>query len=276
MSCHRTIYDACVTTPLLQVTTRMNIIAVIPARYASTRFPGKALAEIGGKPMIQHVYERSARSRLINGVIVATDDERICSAVAAFGGVYRMTRSDHETGTDRLAEVAQQLDADIIVNVQGDEPLIDPEMIDQSIKPFLDDPALRMGTLKTRIRCLHDFLSPNVVKVVTDRDNNALYFSRSPLPFFRDKWQDLKDESFASGKLLCYKHVGLYVYRRDFLVEFAAMPPTFLEISEKLEQLRAIENGVRIRVVETEFESIGVDTPDDLAKARECFKKRQQ
>ena len=250
----------------------MNITAVIPARYASVRFPGKALAQIDGKPMIQHVYERAARAALINAVIVATDDERIFNAVTAFGGNCRMTRLDHETGTDRLAEVAHDLQADIIVNVQGDEPLIAPEMIDQAIRPFLAEPALRMGTLKTRIRCLHDFLSPNVVKVVTDRDNNALYFSRSPLPFFRDKWQDLKDESFSGGKLLCYKHVGLYVYRRDFLVEFAAMSPTFLEVSEKLEQLRAVENGVRIRVVETEFESIGVDTPDDLVKARERFK----
>jgi 3-deoxy-manno-octulosonate cytidylyltransferase (CMP-KDO synthetase) len=253
----------------------MNIIAVIPARYASTRFPGKALAEIGNKPMIQHVYERTARASLVTGVIVATDDERIQQAVTAFGGICRMTQHDHETGTDRLAEVAASLEADIIVNVQGDEPLIEPEMIDQAIRPLLVDPSIKMGTLKTRIRCLHDFLSPNVVKVVTDRDDNALYFSRSPLPFFRDKWKDLKDESFSSGKLLCHKHVGLYVYRRDFLLEFAAMTPTFLEISEKLEQLRALENGVAIRVVETGFESIGVDTPDDLAKARERFKSLQ-
>lgn len=253
----------------------MNITAVIPARFASVRFPGKALALIDGKPMIQHVYERTSQATLVGSVIVATDDERICSAVAAFGGQCRMTSSGHETGTDRLAEVAEALSADLIVNVQGDEPLIVPEMIDQAIRPFLDDASLSMGTLKTRIRCLHDFLSPNVVKVVTDREGNALYFSRSPLPFFRDKWQDLKDESFASGKLLCHKHVGLYVYRRDFLVAFAAMAPTFLEVSEKLEQLRALENGVRIRVVETEFESIGVDTPDDLVKARERFKAVQ-
>lgn len=249
----------------------MKITAVIPARYASTRFPGKALAEIGGKPMIQHVYERTARASLVSDVVVATDDERIRQAVVSFGGKCVITSADHETGTDRLAEVAAGLDADVIVNVQGDEPLIVPEMIDQAIRPFLVDAGLRMGTLKTRIKCLHDFLSPNVVKVVTDSEANALYFSRSPLPFFRDKWQDLKDESFASGKLLCFKHVGLYVYRRDFLVEFAVMTPTFLEISEKLEQLRALENGIRIHVVETDFESIGVDTPDDLNKARERF-----
>jgi 3-deoxy-manno-octulosonate cytidylyltransferase (CMP-KDO synthetase) len=251
----------------------MKITAVIPARYASTRFPGKALAEIDGRPMIQHVYERAAQSELVGRVIVATDDHRIADAVSVFGGESVMTSTSHETGTDRLAEVAAGLDSDIIVNLQGDEPLIDPMMIDQAIQPFLEETDLLMGTVKTRIKCLHDFLSPNVVKVVTDNRGNALYFSRSPLPFFRDKWKDLKDDSFCCGKLLCYKHVGLYVYRRDFLLKFAAMPATFLEISEKLEQLRAIENGVRIRVVESEFESVGVDTPDDLLKAQEHYRK---
>ncbi len=251
----------------------MKITAVIPARYASTRFPGKALAEIGGRPMIQHVYERTAQSTLISRIIVATDDLRIADAVNMFGGETMMTSSSHETGTDRLAEVAAGLDADIIVNVQGDEPLIDPAMIDLALQPFLGEAELQMGTVKTRIKCLHDFLSPNVVKVVTDNCGNALYFSRSPLPFFRDKWKDLKDESFCSGKLLCFKHVGLYVYRRNFLLKFAAMPATFLEISEKLEQLRAVENGIRIRVVESEFESIGVDTPEDLLKVQEQYRK---
>ena len=251
----------------------MKVIAVIPARYASTRFPGKALAEIDGRPMIQHVYERATQSRLISRVIVATDDPRIADVVRMIGGEAIMTSTSHETGTDRLAEVAAGLDSDLIVNIQGDEPLIDPAMIDLALQPFLDEAGLQMGTVKTRIKCLHDFLSPNVVKVVTDSRGNALYFSRSPLPFFRDKWKDLKDESFSCGKLLCYKHVGLYVYRRDFLLKFAAMPATFLEMSEKLEQLRAIENGVTIRVVETEFESIGVDTPDDLIKAQEQYRK---
>lgn len=241
-----------------------KIVAVIPARYASTRFPGKALAPILGKPMIRHVYERTARASLVSSVIVATDDERIAAAVREFGGVVVMTSPDHETGTDRLAEVAAGLDAGIIVNVQGDEPLIDPQMIDAAIAPLAQDPSIQMGTLKSRIRTLHDFLSPNVVKVVTDHDGFALYFSRSPLPNFRDKWNDLKDEAFASGKLLCHKHVGLYVYRRDFLLRYASMAPTPLEMAEKLEQLRALENGFRIRVVETEFESIGVDTPADL------------
>jgi 3-deoxy-manno-octulosonate cytidylyltransferase (CMP-KDO synthetase) len=254
----------------------MKITAVIPARYASTRFPGKALAEIDGRPMIQHVYERTTLSKLVGRVIVATDDARIADAVKAVGGEAIMTSINHETGTDRLAEVAAGLDADIIVNVQGDEPLIDPVMIDLALQPFLEEADLQMGTVKTRIKCLHDFLSPNVVKVVTDSRGNALYFSRSPLPFFRDKWKDLKDDSFCCGKLLCYKHVGLYVYRRDFLLTFAAMPPTFLEISEKLEQLRALENGVIIRVVETECESVGVDTLDDLHKAQEQYRKRNK
>lgn len=225
--------------------------------------------------MIQHVYERTSQASLVNRVIVATDDTRIADAIHKIGGEAIMTSTAHETGTDRLAEVAHGLEADLIVNVQGDEPLIDPAMIDQAIEPFINNPALKMSTLKSRINCLHDFLSPNVVKVVTDSIGNALYFSRSPLPFFRDKWQDLKDDAFASGRLLCFKHVGLYVFQRDFLLEYATMPQTFLEISEKLEQLRALENGIRIKVVETTFESIGVDTPDDLHKAQERMKQGQ-
>lgn len=252
----------------------MQIVAIIPARYGSTRFPGKALADLGGKPMILHVYERTLQASLVSRAIVATDDQRIADLIHQAGGEAVMTSAAHETGTDRLAEVAQGLEADLIVNVQGDEPLIVPAMIDQAIEPFLHNPALKMGTLKSRVRCLHDFLSPNVVKVVTDNDGYALYFSRSPLPFFRDRWQDLKDDAFASGKLLCYKHVGLYVYQRDFLLAFAAMPQTFLELSEKLEQLRALEQGVRIRVVETNYESLGVDTPEDLVKARERMLKQ--
>ena len=252
----------------------MKITAVIPARYASTRFEGKALADIVGKPMVQHVYERTARAGLVSEVLVATDDERIASAVRAFGGRVEMTSRDHETGTDRLAEVAARLDSDIIVNVQGDEPLIEPAMIDEAIEPLVKDPSIHMGTLKSRIKYLHDFLSPNVVKVVTDWEDYALYFSRSPLPNFRDKWNDLKDEAFASGKLLCYKHVGLYVYRREFLLQYAQMSPTYLEMAEKLEQLRVLENGYRIKVVPTEYESIGVDTPCDLDKVLEKLKGR--
>jgi 3-deoxy-manno-octulosonate cytidylyltransferase (CMP-KDO synthetase) len=250
----------------------MKITAIIPARFASTRFEGKALADILGKPMVQHVYERTSRARLVSSVIVATDDDRIAAAVRAFGGRVEMTDRGHETGTDRLAEVAGNIDADLVVNVQGDEPLIEPDMIDEAIGPLAADATIPMGTLKTRIRNLHDFLSPNVVKVVTDHDGFALYFSRSPLPNFRDKWNDLKDEKFASGKLLCHKHVGLYVYRREFLLQFARFAPTCLEEAEKLEQLRALENGFRIKVVETEHESIGVDTPGDLESVLERLK----
>jgi 3-deoxy-manno-octulosonate cytidylyltransferase (CMP-KDO synthetase) len=250
----------------------MKITAIIPARYASVRFEGKALADILGKPMVQHVYERTAKASLVSEVIVATDDERIASAVSAFGGRAEMTDRGHETGTDRLAEVAARLDSDIIVNVQGDEPLIEPGMIDGAVKPLVDDPSIEMGTLKSQIKTLHDFLSPNVVKVVTDKQGFALYFSRSPLPNYRDKWNDLKDEKFSAGVILCYKHVGLYVYRREFLLRYAKMPSTPLELAEKLEQLRALENGFRIRVVETEHETIGVDTPGDLEKVVERLK----
>lgn len=251
----------------------MKITAIIPARYGSTRFEGKALADIFGKPMIQHVYERTSRSALVSEVIVATDDERIATAVRKFGGRVEMTSTSHETGTDRLAEVAGRIESDIIVNVQGDEPLIEPAMIDEAIEPMTTDGSLVMSTLKSRIKTLHDFLSPNVVKVVTDWEGNALYFSRSPVPNFRDKWHDLKDEKFLSGKLLCYKHIGLYVYRRDFLLQYSQMSPTYLELSEKLEQLRVLENGYKIRVIETSHDSIGVDTPADLVAVIEKLKK---
>ncbi len=250
----------------------MKITAIIPARYGSTRFEGKALADICGKPMIQHVYERTARSTLISDVVVATDDERIAAAVRRFGGRVEMTSTDHETGTDRLAEVAARIDSDIIVNVQGDEPLIEPAMIDEAVEPLVSDPSQVMSTLKARVKTLHEFLSPNVVKVVTDWEGYALYFSRSPLPNFRDKWNDLKDEKFSSGKLLSYKHIGLYAYRRDFLLQFSQMSPTYLELAEKLEQLRVLENGYRIKVVETSHSSIGVDTPSDLAAVIEKLK----
>lgn len=244
----------------------MKITAIIPARYGSTRFPGKALADILGKPMIQHVYERTRQATLVNQTIIATDDQRIADAVINFGGDVVMTSPAHETGTDRLAEVAAQLDCDLVVNVQGDEPLIEPAMIDQAIRPFLTDHSIKMGTLKSRVWQQDDLLSPNLVKVVTDVDDNALYFSRSTIPFYRDSWQALQSSDFKPEQQPCFKHVGLYVYRRDFLLEYAGWPQTSLEVAEKLEQLRALENGVKIKVVETEFESFGVDTPQDLEK----------
>jgi 3-deoxy-manno-octulosonate cytidylyltransferase (CMP-KDO synthetase) len=241
----------------------MRIAAIIPARYASTRFPGKPLHDILGKTMIERVYERVALATSIDRVVVATDDQRIRRAVEAFGGEVCMTREDHATGTDRLAEVAADLETDLVVNVQGDEPLIDPRMIEAAVAPLAADPQIPMGTLKTAINTWEEYQDPNVVKVVTDRQGFALYFSRSPIPY----WRDLQpgDEKLI-GQAGIARHIGLYVYRRDFLLRFAALPATCLENMEKLEQLRALEHGYRIRVAETDLVSIGVDTPGDVAR----------
>jgi len=238
-----------------------QVTAIIPARFASTRFPGKPLADLRGKPMIQHVYERTRMATLVDRVIVATDDQRIHAAVTAFGGEVVMTRTDHPTGTDRLAEVAEQLSSALIVNVQGDEPLIDPRMIDQAVGPLLEDVSIPMGTLMSPITSLAEFQNPNVVKVVTDRNGFALYFSRAPIPYPRDFAADLAEHL---QRLKPRKHVGLYVYRRDFLLAYPTLPVTPLETLECLEQLRALENGYSIRVVETTLGSHGVDTPEDL------------
>ncbi len=235
----------------------MSVCAIIPARYASTRFPGKPLADILGKPMIQHVFERTRQASTVDRVLVATDDERIRATVAGFGGEVVMTRAEHPTGTDRLAEVAAAIDAALVVNVQGDEPLIDPLMIDQAVAPLLADPTIAMGTLKSRIVDEEDYRNPNVVKVVTDRNGFALYFSRASIPFLRDA---------EAADALFYKHVGLYVYRRELLLRYPGMPETSLEKAEKLEQLRALEHGHRIFVAETDRQSIGVDVPGDLQK----------
>jgi 3-deoxy-manno-octulosonate cytidylyltransferase (CMP-KDO synthetase) len=243
----------------------MRVTAIIPARYASTRFPGKPLADICGKPMIQWVYERTAQSSTVNRTIVATDDERIAAAVRAFGGEVAMTRADHPTGTDRLAEVAENLDTTLVVNVQGDEPLIDPRMIDQAVMPMRRNAGVAMGTLCTPITSIEEYLNPNVVKVVTDRNGFALYFSRAPIPHARDLGTDLANR-FA--EVTAFKHIGLYVYRRDFLLAFPKLSTTPLEQSEKLEQLRALEHGFRIKVAETKLMSQGVDTPEDLETVR--------
>jgi 3-deoxy-manno-octulosonate cytidylyltransferase (CMP-KDO synthetase) len=243
-----------------------RIIAVIPARYGSTRFPGKALADIKGKPMIQWVHERTMRSKLITRVIVATDDERIRAAVKSFGGEAMMTSPRHSTGTDRIAEVANSLDCDIVVNVQGDEPLIRPEMIDEAIAPLVQDVSIPMGTLCRRIEDREEAFDPNVVKMVFDKNGFALYFSRAPIPWDRDAWAGKSSWKELSLEGPLYKHIGLYVYRRDFLLDYAAMPRTALEAAEKLEQLRALENGHRIKVVITRYESFGVDIPGDLGK----------
>ncbi len=246
--------------------THAAILAVIPARYGSTRFPGKSLAMIRDKPMIQWVYERTKSSTLISTVIVATDDERIRQAVLSFGGEAIMTSPDHTTGTDRIAEVAGKYSCDIIVNVQGDEPLIQPEMIDQAIQPLLDDQSVPMSTLCKRIVSDDEAFDPNVVKVVFDTHGFALYFSRAPIPWDRDGWTGkVFGSDFAMTKPM-YKHIGLYVYRKDFLLQYARMPQTPLETAEKLEQLRVLEQGYKIRTVITQYDSFGVDIPGDLSK----------
>jgi 3-deoxy-manno-octulosonate cytidylyltransferase (CMP-KDO synthetase) len=216
--------------------------------------------------MIQWVCERTADSRLVNRVVVATDDERIQKAVSAFGGEAVMTSPDHATGTDRIAEVARGLSCGLVVNVQGDEPLIRPEMIDQAIGPLADDPSIPMGTLCKKIDSNEEAFDPNVVKVVFDKKGFALYFSRAPIPWDRDHWAGKKSLAELTLARTLYKHVGLYVYRRDFLLDYAAMPQTALEESEKLEQLRALEHGHRIKVTVTGYESFGVDIPEDLSK----------
>jgi 3-deoxy-manno-octulosonate cytidylyltransferase (CMP-KDO synthetase) len=242
------------------------IIAIIPARYDSTRFPGKPLVPIKGKPMIQWVYERAGRSTLVDRVIVATDDERIREAVSAFGGRAVMTSPRHPTGTDRIAEAAAELACDIVVNVQGDEPLIRPEMIDQAVGPLLDDPGIPMGTLCRKIENREEAFDPNVVKVVFDKNGFALYFSRAPIPWQRDSWAGRQTPAELPLAGTLYKHIGLYAYRRSFLLEYTKLEQTQCEAAEKLEQLRALEHGYRIKTVVTEHESFGVDIPDDLGK----------
>ena len=229
----------------------MKVLCIIPARYASTRLPGKPLREIAGKPMIVCVYERAVQARLVQDVVVATDDERIRAAVEEYGGRAVMTRADHATGTDRLAEVAEKMtDYDLIINVQGDEPLIDA------------DATLPMATAKTLLTDEVEMANPNNVKVITDLTGDALYFSRARIPYARN----------TGAKV--YKHIGIYAYRRDFLLDYARMAQTPLELSESLEQLRALENGHRIRVIETDAVFIGVDTEEDLAAVNEEYRKR--
>src|SRR5580692_10449428 len=240
-----------------------RILGVIPARYASSRFPGKSLVSIGGKTMLQHVWERASQARYLTSLAIATDDERIRAAAQSFSARVVMTRDDHASGTDRAAEVASASNAEIIVNIQGDEPTIDPAAIDAAVLGLLDADEVPMGTLKTRIENAADIADPNVVKVVTDAEGNAIYFSRYPIPFVR-----------AEGDTAPrFKHIGLYVYRRDFLLAYPDLAVGPLERAERLEQLRALENGFKIRVVETDYDSFGVDTPEDWEKVSELFEK---
>jgi 3-deoxy-manno-octulosonate cytidylyltransferase (CMP-KDO synthetase) len=236
----------------------VSAIAIIPARYQSTRLPGKALADIAGRPMIEHVYRRASAARSVSRVIVATDDRRIVEAVEAFGGEVRLTSASHQSGTDRLAEVAASLDCDLVVNVQGDEPVLAPETIDAAVLPFAGSPSLEMSTLRRRVADAEELRNPNVTKVVVDRDGFAMYFSRAPIPFTRA----------GQPEAPAWAHVGMYVYRRETLLRLAALPPTALERAEALEQLRALEHGIRIKAIETTHDTIGVDTPEDLARVR--------
>lgn len=240
------------------------IVAIIPARFASTRLSGKPLADINGKPMVQHVFERAQRATLVDSVMVATDDARIVAAVNGFGGKAVMTPVEMKTGTDRIAYVARSLrDAEIVVNVQGDEPLIAPEMIDEAVRPVINDSTITVGTLVRKIESEDELRNPGVVKVVRSVDGRALYFSRSVIPFSRD---------IGGPELLrrhiYFKHIGLYVFRRDFLMRFPGLSQTNLEIAENLEQLRILEHGFTIAATVTEHDSITVDTAEDLERVR--------
>jgi len=241
----------------------MIAVGIIPARYAATRLPGKPLLPIAGKPMIQHVYEQARRAETLSAVLVATDDERIAAAVRAFGGEAIMTSALHRSGTDRLAEAARDLRADVIVNIQGDEPLIAPETIDSLVAPFEARPGLAMATLSTPILRAEDAAADSVVKVVVDRESYAIYFSRLPIPFYRDE-----NAPPAASPPRHRKHIGLYAYRKEALMRFASLPPAPLEQAEALEQLRALEHGMRILVVPTAHDAISVDTPEDLERVR--------
>jgi 3-deoxy-manno-octulosonate cytidylyltransferase (CMP-KDO synthetase) len=241
-----------------------NVLAVIPARHASSRFPGKPLAPIAGRPMIQHVVERVRQAQLLSGVVVATDEAGIKNAVEAFGGEAILTRADHRTGTDRVAEVAAHREAEIYLNVQGDEPLIDPGTIDSLVAALLEDDSVQIAGPCVAITQANDIMDPNITKVVRDFDSNALYFSRAPIPWVRDR-----DESIAARH---WKHIGLYAFRRDALIEFPTLPPGDLERLEQLEQLRWLENGYRIRIVETEYDAISVDVPADIERVEKLLR----
>lgn len=243
----------------------MRTIGIIPARYDSTRFPGKPLVMIAGKPLIRRVYEGASQARSLDALIVATDDPRIHDAVTGFGGRAEMTRNDHLTGTDRLAEVAGRNDADLYVNIQGDEPLIDAGLIDRAVHTFGEIGGFQFGSAMTAIKDIEDVENPNVVKVVVDSRKRALYFSRYPIPFRR-----------GETPLPCYQHIGFYVYARNFLLSFPKMPKTPLEQAECLEQLRALENGVRIHMIETEYTGIGVDAPEDVERIERILRGQRR
>ncbi len=242
-----------------------KVVIVIPARYGSTRLAGKPLISLAGKPMIQRVYQRAKLAEKADRVIVATDDERVVKAVEGFGGEARMTRTDHRTGTERVAEVAAHVAGEVFVNVQGDEPLLDPTAVDTAVNALLEQPAAAISTVATAIKTPTDIMDPNVVKTVLDFENYALYFSRAPIPWVRD----------AASKIHVrhLKHLGLYVFQRDALLEYPTLPQGELERIEQLEQLRWLENGWRIRVAEVEHDAVSVDVPEDVARVERLLQK---
>ncbi|MDD5072922.1 MAG: 3-deoxy-manno-octulosonate cytidylyltransferase [Candidatus Omnitrophica bacterium] len=243
----------------------MDAIGIIPARYGATRFEGKVLADLMGKPVIQHVWENARRASTLNDLIVATDDEKVKEEVERFGGKVVLTSKEHKTGTDRLREVVNPIDTKVVVNIQADEPLLHPSMIDDIVRPLLEDKGISMTTLKKKITDPEDLRNPNVVKVVTDKNGYAMYFSRSPIPFPR----------FHDG-VVFYKHIGLYGFKKEFLFTFTTLPVSALENIEGLEQLRVLENGYKIKVAETQFDTIGIDTPEDLDRAKEVLISRSK
>ncbi len=250
-----------------------KVVVIIPSRYNATRFPGKPLALLKGKPIIQHVYEHAVQARLVDHVLVATDDSRIYNAVIRFNGKVVMTSGSHESGTDRIAEAAEGIECEYIINVQGDEPFIEPDMIDDVVNLLYNDDKVSISTLVKRITDMDEVYSPHVVKAVLDDEDFALYFSRSPVPYHRDEWsihgREHRAQNTDTDDLYCYKHIGIYGYRKEALVKFSSLKQCRLEKIEKLEQLRALNAGMKIKVKETRFDTFGIDTKEDLRKAEE-------
>jgi 3-deoxy-manno-octulosonate cytidylyltransferase (CMP-KDO synthetase) len=252
---------------------KVRTLGVIPARYGAQRFPGKPLAMIAGKTLVQRVYEQAAKAKRVDKVVVATEDTRILEAVESYGGDAMLTSPECATGTDRVAEVARQYDCELVLNIQGDEPLMRPEMIDQLVEGMLADTGCAMGTLARKINAAEQLTNPNVVKVVIGKTGNALYFSRSQIPFVRDVVAAVPAAAPGTGATTTFlKHLGIYAFRREFLFKFVALPQSELEKAEKLEQLRALENGFGIKVWVTPFDSIGVDTPEDVQLVEEILR----
>lgn len=245
----------------------MEVIGVIPARYSSTRFEGKVLADILGKPMIQHVWERAKSAKTLDDLIIACDDERVANVAREFGSKVVMTSKGHASGTDRIIEVVNPLDVKIVINIQADEPLVHPMMIDSVARALLEDSSLSMATIMRKIEDLLSINDPHVVKVVVDKNNFALYFSRAAIPYLAVN-SEVESPAY-------YKHIGLYGYTKDFLFTYKNLPPSALEKTECLEQLRVLEQGLRIKVIETKHDTVGVDTPQDLEKLKERLLKEK-